>query len=955
MGEAGSDKDTDRGPVETFPEASLCYVSLDVPRRLCHCPLKPSEEMQSAVKLLGNDVMGRWQHFLRKICIDATTSIFPVSSPTLRGQLLYRIEIEHTSVTALLDHGASHSFLSKEWAIRNRVPMKPLSHPFTYSFFNGTHDVISHMAYPRSVQIGPYDRPWTFFVVTRSPCAVVIGLDAIRGWPLFYSPLDDRLFVVEDIGGRGDSKRAASNSLSDKGTSVIETPSPCVDETLLHNVVCPPDPLRHDPMVAQSAPTPPHRTRGWKEASLFWEPPEPEERSPREEAYAKSLDPHRGFLVSPSYPPDRDKHEDIDVVAEDVVDFLRVSLSPWSVEWIGESEEGGEVRLLTVTASGEEEQQLLQRFLSELDPRLRQIVDRFPSLFAPPDPLPPTRSVKHHIYLPNDVVPVTAPAYPLGLVKCSAMREQMRELIDKGWVSPSSSPWASPILLVPKDDGQKLRMCVDFRNLNALTKKDAFPLPRLDNLLHKSAHATIFSKLDLASGFHQIEVHPPHRELTAFILPEAIDGHSLWEWRVMPFGLVNAPPTFQRAMTVALRGCEDFAAVYIDDILIFSANEEDHLKHLTSVFQKLQDQAYHVRLAKCKFMAKEVQFLGHKLTTHGIEHIVKESKDLAGFKPPFTKAKQVRSFLGLVMWYKSFIPHVSTIAAPLFPLTSEKKKFEWTDKATQAVEALKKSILEAPVLAKFDRDLPTRVTTDASAVGIGAVLEQEHGSQWRPVAFWSRKLKDAETRYSATDIEWLAVVDSITLTWRHMLEDIPFLIRSDHKALERKLMKSAQDPPLLPRQIRWIERLMPYSYTFQYIKGSENLVADALSRCPYMLNSVTVVHSVLAGLLARMKIAATQDIQYQQDVLEIARNRHTPHHPSLPATDSRSPILDSVAPISDSRSPISDSGSPIRDFRSPDRNLESFSGTLISNRTNVVAPSLIPRKRPPTVSSSSAP
>ena len=157
------------------------------------------------------------------------------------------------------------------------------------------------------------------------------------------------------------------------------------------------------------------------------------------------------------------------------MDFLRVSLSPWSVEWVGESEECGEVRLLTVTASGEEEQQLLQRFLSELDPRLRQIVDRFPSLFAPPDPLPPTRTVKHHIYLPNDVVPVTAPAYPLGLVKCSAMREQMRELIDKGWVSPSSSPWASPILLVPKDDGQKLRMCVDFRNLNALTKKDAFP------------------------------------------------------------------------------------------------------------------------------------------------------------------------------------------------------------------------------------------------------------------------------------------------------------------------------------------------------------------------------------------------------------------------------------------------------------------------------------------------
>ena len=686
-------------------------MSLVLPRKFCHCSLKPSEEMQSAVTLLGNDVMQQWQHFLRKICIDATSSIFPVSSPTLRGQLLYRIEIEHTSVIALLDHGASHSFMSKEWAIRNRIPMKPLSHLFTYSFFNGTQDVISHMAYPRSVRIGPYVRPWTFFAVARSPCAVVLGLDAIRGWPLFYSPLDDRLFVVENIEGRGDAKRAITNDLFDPGDPSPKPAALVSPPASLHQIACHPVTTTQGTSSSSSPTSLPGPDRVPRAPPLFWEPPEPEGLPPRDEAFSKSLDSPRGFTVACDHEsPNRDKSEDIDVVAEDAVDFLRVSLSPWSVEWVGESEEGGEVRLLTVTASGEEEQRLLHRFMSELDPRLRRIIDCFPSLFAPPDPLPPPRTVKHHIYLPNDVVPVIAPAYPLGLVKCSAMREQMRELIDKGWIAPSASPWASPILLVPKDDGKKLRMCVDFRNLNAFTKKDVFPLPRLDNLLHKSAHATIFSKLDLASGFHQIEVHPPHRELTAFILPEAIDGHSLWEWRVMPFGLVNAPPTFQRAMTVALRGCEDFAAVYIDDILIFSASVDDHLKHLTSVFQKLQDQSYHVRLAKYQFMAQEVQFLGHKLTTHGIEYIVKESKDLAGFQPPFTKAKQVRSFLGLVMWYKSFIPHVSTIAAPLFPLTSEKKKFEWTDKATQAVEALKKAILEAPILAKFDRDLPIHVS-----------------------------------------------------------------------------------------------------------------------------------------------------------------------------------------------------------------------------------------------------
>ena len=210
------------------------------------------------------------------------------------------------------------------------------------------------------------------------------------------------------------------------------------------------------------------------------------------------------------------------------------------------------------------------------------------------------------------------------------------------------------------------------------------------------------------------------------------------------------------------------------------------------------------------------------------------------------------------MWYKSFIPHVSTIAAPLFPLTSAKKKLQWTEEATFAVNALKEAVLAAPTLIRYNRTLPTRVTTDASSVGIGAVLEQLTTNEWKPVAFWSRKLKDAETRYSATDIEWLAVVEAVSVVWRHFLEDIPFKVRSDHKALERKLHKSAHDPPISGRQARWIERLMPFGIEFEYIPGEENKVADALSRYPntMTLNTITVMHSKLAGILPRIKIAA---------------------------------------------------------------------------------------------------
>ena len=187
------------------------------------------------------------------------------------------------------------------------------------------------------------------------------------------------------------------------------------------------------------------------------------------------------------------------------------------------------IRQCSVTASGFAEAEELAKFIDSLPSDFRAVVNKFPQLFQPPDRDPPSRSVKHYICVPSDVVPAARKAYPLPQHKLMAMREQMRELIDKGWVEPSASPWASPILFVPKDDGTKQRMCIDFRDLNALTKKDRFPLPRIDLLLHRSAKACIFSKIDLASGFHQIEVFPQHRELTAFILPETIDGQSLWE------------------------------------------------------------------------------------------------------------------------------------------------------------------------------------------------------------------------------------------------------------------------------------------------------------------------------------------------------------------------------------------------------------------------------------------
>ena len=303
---------------------------------------------------------------------------------------------------------------------------------------------------------------------------------------------------------------------------------------------------------------------------------------------------------------------------------------------------------------------------------------------------------------------------------------------------------------------------------------------------------------------------------------------------------------------------------YVDDILVFSDSIEEHVVHLRAIFSRLQMEGFHLRLSKCSFAKEEVEFLGHKLSSQGLSTSPHKLDSLNAWKSPLKTPKQVRQFLGLIIWYRAFIPHLATIAAPLFPLSSSKRLFQWSESATQAMEALKNAVISAPCLARWECDRDTRVITDASKVGIGAVLEQLHEKGWRPISFWSRRLSDPETRYSTTDREWLGVVEAVSRRWRGFLEDKPFLVCSDHAALSRKLHKSSHDPPLNDRQCRWVEALMPFPFTYQYIQGSQNVVADALSRCPTVANSVTLVRSLLVGLLEYMRLAAQYDPAYQE-------------------------------------------------------------------------------------------
>ena len=723
-----------------------------------------------------------WGELSSKYPIGSLFQLSPLAHPPQASLLYYQIEANKTPIVAMLDTGASHTFITYELADQIQAELKPLDNAITTTDFGGQKSSTQHMAHI-SFRLASVSKICCCYVTHEAPAPVVLGLDIVLSWPLFLNPVDRCVYVPFN---------------AQKGQIASVT---CCDRARRTS----PDDIQDDIAV--------FTVTEWEEKGN-----------------------NDSFLYDDNIPE------------------LSYNPKSMAVEM---------VTRFSITASGFAEAEELNNFVQSLPSDFREIVNEFVQMFQPPDRDPPSRSVKHYICVPPDVVPAARRAYPLPQHKLSAMREQMHELIEKGWVQASASPWAAPVLFVPKDDGKKQRMCIDFRDLNALTKKDRFPLLRIDLLLHRSAKASIFSKIDLASGFHQIEVFTEHRELTSFILPETVDGQSLWEWKVMPFGLVNAPSTFQRAMSVALRGCEEFSVVYIDDILVFSETREQHLLHLKRVFAALQEQSYHVRLAKCLFFAPEVPFLGHILSADGIKAADKRFGHIQSFPTPFSTPKQVRSFLGMVMWYRTFIPHVATLAALLFPLTSAKKSFQWTEEAEQSVKALKQALMQTPVLSRYNHDLETRVTTDASQTGVGAVLEQKHDEVWKPVAFWSRKLIDAETRYSATDLEWLAVVEAVARVWRHLLEDIPFVVRSDHAALARKLSKSAHEPPITPRQARWIEKLMPYSITFEYIPASQNVVSDALSRYPALsTNSISLVAPQLVGLVARIALAAKLDEHY---------------------------------------------------------------------------------------------
>ena len=463
-------------------------------------------------------------------------------------------------------------------------------------------------------------------------------------------------------------------------------------------------------------------------------------------------------------------------------------------------------------------------------------VSNFPQLF--PDELPHELPPNDRLHHPIDLTPAhkipPRKLYRQSEDELKETKRQIYEYLDAGHIRPSSSAFGAPVLLVKKKDGS-MRMCIDYRGLNDITIKNNFPLPRIDDLHDRLGKARYFTKLDLYSGYHQIPIRPGDEHKTAFT-----SRYGTYEFLVMPFGLTNAPATFQTAMNALFTSWLDvFVIVYLDDILIYSATQEEHLKHVHQVMERLTTYKWYCKMKKCEFATTSVEYLGHIVSNGQIAIDPDKMKAVTDWKIPFKNVTEVQSFLGLIGYYRKFIPHFSHIARHLYELTRKNIEFKWLEQHTQAVNALKNAILSPDCLAIFDSSLSTILTTDACDYALGAVLMQQFPQGERPVAFISRTLNNTEQNYSMWEKELFAVVWAIKY-FRPYLLNHNFLVKSDNKPSTQLLVNSALklSTSATNRVIRWILSIQGYSFKVEHQAGKTNVVADALSRFAAHINAM---------------------------------------------------------------------------------------------------------------------
>ena len=431
-----------------------------------------------------------------------------------------------------------------------------------------------------------------------------------------------------------------------------------------------------------------------------------------------------------------------------------------------------------------------------------------------------TSKITHQIAT-GEATPVKQRTRRIAPAQRQEVRKLLQSMLDQKVIQPSSSPWASPIVLVRKKNGS-YRFCVDYRKVNSITRKDAYPLPRVDDILDALAGSELFTMLDLISGYWQVEVAPKDRPKTAFC---TIEGR--YEFNVMPFGLCNAPATFQRLMDMVLAGLQwTSCLVYLDDIVIFGKSFDEHLQNLSIVLQRIREANLKLQPTKCSLCREEVSFLGHIVSAKGVATDPRNTDKVKEWPTP-TSSLEVQQFLGLANYYRRFVKDFAVIAKPLHRLTEKGAVFRWSEACQQAFAALRDKLTSTPILAFPDFSVEFVLDTDASGTGIGAVLTQVQEGTERVIAYASRTLSKAERNYCVTRKELLAAVYFIR-HFRPYLLGRKFTLRTDHGSLTWLCNFKQPEGQLA----RWLERLQEYDFEVVHRRGRSHQNADALSRRP---------------------------------------------------------------------------------------------------------------------------
>jgi hypothetical protein len=484
------------------------------------------------------------------------------------------------------------------------------------------------------------------------------------------------------------------------------------------------------------------------------------------------------------------------------------------------------------------------------------------------------------------------PTHYGGLRKLSEKEENFLKgyidrLIQKKFIRQSASPISHAVLFAPKKDGD-LRVCIDYRRLNEITRKNRYPLPRIDELQDRLLHKKFFTTIDILEAFNRIRMAEGEEWKTAFRT-----RWGLYEYLVMPFGLHGAPATFQALINNTLREyLDEFCMAYLDDILIFSDTYEQHVKHVRMVLAKLEKADLPVKLSKCEFHKSEVQFLGYRVSSEGLSPDPRKVQAVEEWPEP-TTMNDVQAFLGLMNYYRKFIKDFGNLAIPLNNLTKKDVEFKFDSECKKAFKELKNRLIAATCLAIHDPDLETHIETDASDLAISAILTQKGtDGKRRPVAYYSRKMTPPETNYDIHDKELLAVVEAFK-TWRVYLEGakFPVQVHTDHK----NLLYWTTTKELSRRQVRWAEMLAIFDFKIHHVRGKENGGADALSRRPDYMNKEKHSQSLLRMVDGRLvyntttpsTLALTNIELNRTQQLSVIKDRHdarTAGHPGISKT-----------------------------------------------------------------------